>query len=72
MPLHAKAGEMEPRDELRRNRDRTHDRIIPPSSRIPEGSRLYSKVLPAIILIMGGLTLFVILVAIAAVIGIFP
>jgi hypothetical protein len=70
--LHAKAGEMEPRDELRRNRDRTHDRIIQPSSRIPEGSRLYSKVLPAIILIMGVLTLFVILVAIAAFIGVFP
>ena len=70
--MHPKAGEMEPGDELTRNRDRTHDRIIPPSSRIPEGSRFYSKVLPAIILIMGVLTLFVILVAIAAFIGVFP
>jgi hypothetical protein len=72
MPLRSKASEMELGDELRRNRDRTHDRIIQPSSRIPEGSRLYSKVLPAIILIMGVLTLFVILVAIAAFIGVFP
>jgi len=70
--LHPKAGEMEPGDELRRNRDRTPDRFIPPSSRIPEGSRVYSRVLPAIILIMGVLTLFVILVAIAAFIGVFP
>lgn len=37
-----------------------------------EGSRFYSKVLPAIILIMGVLTVFVILVAIAAFMGIFP
>ena len=63
---------MEPGDELRRNRDRTHDRFGPPSSRIPEGSRVYSKVLPAIILIMGVLTLFVIFAAIAAFIGVFP
>ena len=72
MPLRSKASEMEPGDELRRNRDRTPDRFIPPSSRIPEGSRVYSRVLPAIILIMGVLTLFVILVAIAAFIGVFP
>lgn len=39
---------------------------------MPEGSRFYSKVLPAIILIMGVLTVFVILVAIAAFMGIFP
>lgn len=72
MPLRSKASEMKPGDELRRNRDRIHGRIIPPSSRIPEGSRVYSKVLPAIIVIMGALTLFVILVAIAAFIGVFP
>ena len=42
------------------------------SSRIPESSSFYSKVLPAIILIMGVLTVFVILVAIAAFMGIFP
>ena len=72
MPLRSKASEIKSGDILRRDRDRTHDRFIPPSSRIPEGSRLYSKVLPAIILIMGALTLFVILVAVAAFIGVFP
>jgi hypothetical protein len=72
MPLRSKASEIESGDKLRRDRDRTHDQLIPPSSRIPEGSRFYSKVLPVIILIMGVLTLFVILVAIAAFIGVFP
>lgn len=41
-------------------------------SRVPGSSRLYSKVLPAVILIMGVLTAFVVLVAIAAFVGIFP
>ena len=39
---------------------------------MPEGSRFYSKVLPVVILVMGVVTVFVILVAIAAFMGIFP